>query len=80
MPVLITAVVPGQTREGYDQTMVMLSLAALNRPRVSLLTERVRLPKAGEYLRFGNRKKKRPNSLRSDIHPHLPPGVTPKRT
>jgi hypothetical protein len=59
MAVLITAIVPGQTQEGYDLAMTTL---------------RPLLDQAQGFIAHGAA------FFAKYIHPHLPPGVTPKRT
>jgi hypothetical protein len=79
MAVLITAIVPGQTQEGYDQAMVML------RP---LLDEAVGFiahgagmsPDGWRVFEVWESQEQATGFFATHIRPNLPPGVTPKRT
>ena len=79
MPVLITAVVPGQTQEGYDQAMTIL------RPRLEQAKGFIAhgagpSPEGWRVFEVWESQKEATEFFAKYIHPNLPSGVTPKRT
>ena len=79
MPVLITAVVPGQTREGYDQTMVILR-PLLEQAKGFIAHGAGASPEGWRVFEIWESQEEATEFFAKYIHPNLPPGVTPKRT
>jgi hypothetical protein len=79
MPVLITAVVPGQTREGYDQTMVILS-PLLEQAKGFIAHGAGASAEGWRIFEIWESQDEATEFFAKYIHPNLPPGVTPKRT
>ena len=79
MAVLITAVVPGQTQEGYDQTMAAL------KPLLAEATGFIAhgagaSPEGWRIFEIWESQQAATEFFAKYIRPNLPPGVTPKRT
>jgi hypothetical protein len=79
MPVLITAVVPGQTREGYDQAMAVLR-PLLGQARGFIAHGAGMSPEGWRVFEVWESQEEATDFFARFIHPNLPPGVTPKRT
>jgi hypothetical protein len=79
MAVLITAIVPGQTQEGYDHAMVTL------RPLLDVAAGFIAhgagmSPEGWRVFEVWESREQATAFFAAHIHPNLPPGVTPKRT
>jgi hypothetical protein len=79
MPVLITALVPGQTKEGYDQAMV--ALKPLLEEADGFIAHGAGMSSEGwRVFEVWESQAVATAFFAKYIHPNLPPGVTPKRT
>jgi heme-degrading monooxygenase HmoA len=79
MAVLITALVPGQTQEGYDQAMNALR-PLLDRAHGFIAHGAGMSPDGWRVFEVWESQEQATAFFAQHIHPHLPPGVTPKRT
>ena len=79
MPVLITALVPGQTQEGYDQAMAVLR-PLLTQARGFIAHGAGMSPEGWRVFEVWESQKDATDFFAKYIHPNLPPGVTPQRT
>ena len=79
MPVLITAVVPGQTQEGYDATMAILR-TLLEQAKGFIAHGAGMSPEGWRVFEIWDTQQDATTFFATYIHPNLPPGVTPKRT
>ncbi|HZU29059.1 MAG TPA: hypothetical protein VFA04_26280 [Bryobacteraceae bacterium] len=79
MPVLITAVVPGQTHEGYDQMMIALK-PMLEHANGFIAHGAGTSPEGWRVFEIWETQKDASDFFAKYIHPNLPPGITPKRT
>jgi hypothetical protein len=79
MPVLITAVVPGQTQEGYDHAMATLR-PALEQAEGFIAHGAGMSPEGWRVFEIWESQKEATEFFAKYVHPNLPPGVTPKRT
>jgi hypothetical protein len=79
MPVLITAVVPGQTQEGYDQLMTTLK-PLLEQAKGFLAHGAGASSEGWRVFEIWETQNDASDFFAKYIHPHLPPGMTPKRT
>jgi hypothetical protein len=79
MPVLITAEVPGQTKEGYEGMLV--ALGPLLKDTKGFIAHGGG-PVAEGYRCFEvwESQEQATQFFAKYIHPNLPPGITPKRT
>jgi hypothetical protein len=79
MPVLITAEVPGQTKEGYEG--MLAALGPLLKDAKGFIAHGG-APVAGGFRCFEvwESQEQATQFFAKHIHPNLPPGVTPKRT
>ena len=79
MPVLITAVVPGQTQEGYDTAM--LTLRPLLEQAKGFIAHGAGIsPEGWRVFEIWETQQQASEFFSKYIHPNLPPGITPKRT
>ena len=80
MPVLITAEVPGQTKEGYEGMLV--SLGPLLKDATGFIAHGAGPVSEGYWRSFEvwESQEEATQFFAKYIHPNLPPGVTPKRT
>jgi hypothetical protein len=79
MPVLISAVVPGQTQEGYDHAM--LTLRSLLEQADGFIAHGAGMSAEGwRVFEIWETQKQASEFFAKYIHPNLPPGVTPKRS
>ena len=79
MPVLITALVAGQTQEGYDAAMEKLRplLVEAN----GFIAHGAGMSREGwRVFEIWESRQQASEFFAKHIHPNLPPGVTPKRT
>jgi hypothetical protein len=79
MPVLITALVPGQTQEGYDAAMVVLR-PLLDKAPGFIAHGAGMSPEGWRVFEIWNTQEEATSFFAKYVHPNLPPGVTPKRT
>jgi hypothetical protein len=79
MPVLITALVPGQTEEGYDRAMVALK-PLLEQAEGFIAHGAGMSPEGWRVFEVWESQPQATEFFATHIHPHLPPGVTPRRT
>jgi len=79
MPVLITAVVPGQTQEGYDATMAILR-PLLEQAKGFIAHGAGMSPEGWRVFEIWDTQQDATMFFAKYIHPNLPPGVTPQRT
>ncbi len=79
MAVLITALVPGQTQEGYDQAMTTLR-PLLTQARGFIAHGAGMSPEGWRVFEVWESTEQATAFFAKYIHPHLPSGVTPKRT
>ncbi len=79
MPVFITALVPGQTHEGYDQAMLALR-PLLAQARGFIAHGAGMSPEGWRVFEVWESQQQATEFFAKFIHPNLPPGVTPKRT
>jgi hypothetical protein len=79
MPVLITALVPGQTQEGYDHAMTTLR-PLLDQAQGFIAHGAGMSPEGWRVFEVWESHEQATAFFAEHIHPHLPPGVTPKRT
>ena len=79
MPVFITAVVPGQTKEGYDATMVHLK-PLLDQAAGFIAHGAGLSPEGWRVFEVWDTQEHATAFFAQYIRPNLPPGVTPKRT
>jgi|GEM_PF-414355 hypothetical protein len=79
MPVLITAVVAGQTQEGYEQTMH--ALQPLLEQATGFIAHGAGMsPEGWRVFEIWETQAQASEFFAKHIHPNLPAGVTPKRT
>ena len=79
MAVLITAVVPGQTQAGYDQAMISLRPLLAQAP--GFIAHGAGMsPEGWRVFEVWDSAEQATAFFAKHIHPHLPPGVAPKRT
>jgi hypothetical protein len=79
MAVLITADVPGQTREGYDE--MLATLLPLLREAKGFIAHGAGPDRDGwRVFEIWDSQEDATRFFAEHIHPHLPPGVTPKRS
>jgi hypothetical protein len=79
MAVLITAVVPGQTQEGYDAAM--RTLRPLLEQAEGFIGHGAGIsPEGWRVFEIWETQQQATEFFAKYIHPNLPPGVTPKRT
>ena len=79
MAVLITALVPGQTQEGYDRAMVALG-PLLQEAKGFIAHGAGMSPEGWRVFEIWETQKEAADFFAKHVHPNLPPGVTPKRT
>jgi hypothetical protein len=79
MAVLITAVVAGQTPEGYDAAMRTLT-PLLEQAKGFIAHGAGMSPEGWRVFEVWETQQKAAEFFAKYIHPNLPPGVTPKRT
>ncbi len=79
MAVLITAVVPGQTQEGYDRMMAALR-PLLEQAHGFIAHGAGPSPEGWRVFEIWESQKAASDFFAKYIHPNLPPGMTPKRT
>jgi hypothetical protein len=79
MAVLITAVVPGQTQEGYDEAMKILR-PLLNEAEGFIAHGAGMSPEGWRVFEVWESQEQATAFFAKHIHPNLPPDVTPKRT
>lgn len=79
MAVLITAVVPGQTQEGYDAAMKTLQ-PLLNEADGFIAHGAGMSPEGWRVFEVWESDQQATAFFAQHIRPNLPPGVTPKRT
>ena len=79
MAVLITAVVPGQTQEGYEAAM--LTLRPLLEQAKGFMGHGAGMsPEGWRVFEIWETQQEAAEFFAKYIHPNLPPGITPKRT
>jgi hypothetical protein len=79
MPVLVTAEVPGQTREKYDQMLAVLG--PLIRQAKGFIAHGAALADGGwRSFEIWESREAATEFFARHIHPNLPPGIKPKRT
>jgi len=79
MAVFITALVPGQTIEGYDTAMGVL-MPLLEQAEGFIAHGAGMSPEGWRVFEVWESQKQATDFFAKYIHPNLPPGVTPKRT
>jgi len=79
MPVLITAVVPGQTQDGYDNIMTVLR-PLLEQAKGFIAHGAGMSPEGWRVFEIWDTQEDATTFFAKYIHPNLPPGVTPQRT
>ncbi len=79
MPVFISALVPGQTSEGYDHAMVALE-PLLQQAEGFIAHGAGMSPDGWCVFEVWESQKQATDFFATHIRPNLPPGVTPKRT
>ena len=79
MAVFITALVPGQTAEGYDNAMRVLT-PLLEQAEGFIAHGAGMSPEGWRVFEVWESEKQATDFFAKHIHPNLPPGVTPKRT
>jgi hypothetical protein len=79
MAVLITALVPGQTQEGYDQAMKTLR-PLLDQAQGFIAHGAGMSPEGWRVFEVWESQDQATAFFAKYIHPNLPPGVTPKRS
>ncbi len=79
MPVLITAVVPGQTQEGYDATMAILR-PLLERAKGFVAHGAGMSPEGWRVFEIWDTQQDATMFFAEFIRPNLPSGVKPQRT
>ena len=79
MAVLITAVVPGQTQEGYDRAMAVLR-PLLAQAKGFVAHGAGMSPEGWRVFEVWESQPEATEFFAKYIHPNLPTGVTPKRT
>ena len=79
MAVLITAVVPGQTQEGYDEAMKILR-PQLNEAEGFIAHGAGMSPEGWRVFEVWESQEQATAFFARHIRPNLPPDVTPKRT
>jgi hypothetical protein len=79
MAILITAVVPGQTQEGYDAAMVILR-PLLQQAAGFIAHGAGNSPEGWRVFEIWETQEQATEFFAKYIHPNLPPGLTPKRT
>jgi hypothetical protein len=78
MPVLITAVVPGQTQEGYDA--IMVNLRPLLEQTSGFIAHGAGMsPEGWRVFEIWDTQEDATAFFAQHIHPNLPSGVTPRR-
>ena len=78
MPVMVTADVLGQTAQGYDGMLTHLSVPLQQAPGFVLHTSH---PIEGGWrvIEIWQSKQDANQFFAQHVHPHLPPGIRPKR-
>jgi hypothetical protein len=79
MPVLITAVVPGQTQDGYDQAMTILR-PLLEQANGIIAHGAGMSPEGWRVFEIWETQGQASDFFAKYIHPNLPPDIKPKRT
>jgi hypothetical protein len=79
MAVFITALVPGQTKEGYDTAMRTLT-PLLEQAEGFIAHGAGMSPEGWRVFEVWESQERATAFFAKYIHPNLPPGVTPKRT
>ena len=79
MPVYIMALVPGQTKEGYDQVMSALR-PLLDRADGFIAHGAGMSPEGWRVFEVWESRQQATDFFATYIHPNLPPGITPQRT
>ena len=79
MAVFITALVPGQTQAGYEQTMIALR-PFLAQAQGFIAHGAGMSPEGWRIFEVWESAEEATAFFAKFIHPNLPPGVTPKRT
>jgi len=79
MPVLITAIVEGQTREGYDQVMLALR-PVLEQAKGFIAHGAGMSPEGWRVFEIWDSQQEATEFFAKYIRPMLPPGMKPKRT
>ena len=79
MPVFITALVPGQTQEGYDGAMAVLK-PLLAQAEGFIAHGAGMSPEGWRVFEVWESQEQATDFFARHIRPNLPPGVTPKRT
>ena len=79
MAVFITALVPGQTTEGYDAAMRVLT-PLLEQAEGFIAHGAGMSPEGWRVFEVWESQKQATDFFAKHIHSNLPPGVTPKRT
>lgn len=79
MAILITAVVPGQTQEGYNAAMVTLR-PLLEQANGFIAHGAGMSPEGWRVFEIWETQQQATEFFAKYIRPNLPPGVTPKRT
>ena len=78
MAVFITALVPGQTAEGYDNAMRILA-PLLEQAEGFIAHGAGMSPEGWRFFEVWESQQQATDFFAEHIHPNLPPGVTPKR-
>jgi hypothetical protein len=79
MPVYITALVPGQTKDGYDRAMVVLK-PLLEQAEGFIAHGAGMSPEGWRVFEVWESQQQATDFFAKHVHPNLPPGVAPKRT
>jgi hypothetical protein len=79
MPVLVTAEVPGQTREKYDQMLAVLG-PMLQQAKGFIAHGAGPSPDGWRTFEIWESSEDATQFFARHIHPNLPPGITPRRT
>jgi hypothetical protein len=79
MPVLITAIVPGQTKEGYDQAMAVLR-PLLAQAKGFIAHGAGASPEGWRVFEVWESQNEATEFFARHIRPNLPPGLKPQRT
>jgi hypothetical protein len=79
MAVFITALVPGQTEEGYDRAMTVLA-PLLAQAKGFIAHGAGMSPEGWRVFEVWESQQEATEFFAKHVHPNLPPGVTPRRT
>jgi hypothetical protein len=79
MPVLITALVPGQTQEGYDRAMVGIR-PVLEQAKGFIAHGAGTSPEGWRVFEIWETQREATEFFAQHVHPYLPAGMTPRRT